>query len=268
MKKPSNIQPLYERVKDSISRRIMAEEWPAQFRIPREDELAQEFDVSRLTVQRALRELQTEGLLVRMQGRGTFVVGPKMQCAVFELKDLAEEIMENGGVHTSEVVTLDMLSSDDPRARLLPVRPGTRVFHSRVVHKEDGTPIQLEDRFVNADEAPDYLQQDFTRITTYAYLRQATQVTSVDNTIRAIRIDEASKSLLQIDENQPCLLIDRRTWRGSVPVTRSRYVYPGDRYRLHSAHQDTIIGGRVDVRSNRNLGPLEPTAIVDHSGRK
>jgi GntR family histidine utilization transcriptional repressor len=239
MRKPSNVQPLYEQVKDSISRRITAEEWPAQFRIPGDDELSQEFGVSRLTVQRALRELQTEGLLVRMQGRGTFVVGPKMQCVVFELKDLAEEIIENGGVHTSEVVTLETLTSDDPLSRLLPVPPGTRVFHSRIVHKEDGTPIQLEDRFINADEAPDYLQRDFTRITTYAYLRQVTRVTSVDTTIRAIRIDEASKSLLQIDENQPCLLIDRRTWRGSVPVTRSRYVYPGDRYRLHSALQDT-----------------------------
>src|SRR5580658_3699686 len=166
MRKPSNVQPLYEQVKDSISRRITAEEWPAQFRIPGDDELSQEFGVSRLTVQRALRELQTEGLLVRMQGRGTFVVGPKMQCVVFELKDLAEEIIENGGVHTSEVVTLETLTSDDPLSRLLPVPPGTRVFHSRIVHKEDGTPIQLEDRFINADEAPDYLQRDFTRITT------------------------------------------------------------------------------------------------------
>ena len=113
------------------------------------------------------------------------------------------------------------------------------MFHSRLLHKEDGTPVQIEDRFVNAAEAPAYLEQDFTRITPHAYLLRMTEVTFVDNTIRAIRPDDESREALQIDANQPCLLLDRRTWRGDVPVTRSRFLYPGDRYRLRSAHEAT-----------------------------
>lgn len=230
-------QPLYERIKTTIARRIQLDEWPADFQVPAEEVLADEFDASRLTVRRALRELQTEGLVVRIQGRGTFVVGPTMQCAVFDLRDVSEEIEENGGIHTSEVVALRALSADDPLARLLNAGPETVVLHSRLVHKEDGTPIQLEDRFVNADEAPAYLEQDFTRITPHAWLTRETEITSVDNTIRAIRADATSRQLLQIDETQPCLLLDRRTWRGPVPVTRSRFLYPGDRYRLRSTHE-------------------------------
>ncbi|MBN9447953.1 MAG: histidine utilization repressor [Bosea sp.] len=232
-------QPLYGQIKTAIEKRIRAAEWPADFQVPREEDLAAEFGASALTVRRALRELQSEGMLVRVQGRGTFVVGPRMQCAIFELSDVSEEISASGGVHTSEVMSLCALAPDSPFIGLLALPAGSTVFHSRLLHKEDGTPVQIEDRFVNAAEAPAYREQDFTRITPHAYLLRMTEVTFVDNTIRAIRPDEESREALQIDTNQPCLLLDRRTWRGDVPVTRSRFLYPGDRYRLRSAHEAT-----------------------------
>lgn len=232
-------QPLYEQVKTTIEKRIRGDEWPADYRVPSEEALAEEFGVSSLTVRRALRELQTEGMLVRIQGRGTFVVGPRMQCAVFELPDVSEEIGLSGGVHTSEILSLGVVPAESPLANMLPLPFEGAVYHSRLLHKEDGTPIQIEDRFVNAAEAPDYLKQDFTRITPHAYLLRETEVSYVDNTIRAIRADEESRRVLEIDGNQPCLLLDRRTWRDGVPVTRSRFLYPGDRYRLRSSHEAT-----------------------------
>lgn len=239
-------QPLYSQIKSAIAKRIRAAEWPASFQVPREEELAAEFGASPLTVRRALRELQMEGLLTRIQGRGTFVIGPKMQCAIFELSDVSEEIENGGGVHTSEVISLSALPLGSPLANLLPLPDEGVVFHSRILHKEDGTPIQIEDRFVNAKEAPGYLDQDFTLVTPHAYLLRETEVTFVDNTIRAIRPDEESRIALQIDPGQPCLLLDRRTWRGDVPVTRSRFLYPGDRYRLRSSHEATASGPRLE----------------------
>jgi len=233
-------QPLYAQIKATITRRIQDEHWPTDFQLPSEEELAGEFVTSRLTVRRALKELQSEGLLVRIQGRGTFVIGSRMQCAVFDLKDVSEEIEDGGGVHTSEVIVLEALGPQSPFAKLLQLPHGAHIFHSRIVHKEDGTPIQLEDRFVNSTEAPNYLRQDFTLITPHDYLLRETEVGTVDNTIRAIRPDADTSRLLQIDETQPCLLLDRRTWRGPVPVTRSRFVYPGDRYRLRSSHEASI----------------------------
>lgn len=237
------IQPLYEQIKSAVEKRIQQQVWPADFQIPGEDILAKEFGASHLTVRRALRELQKEGVLIRVQGRGTFVIGPRVQCAIFNLQDISEEIEDGGGVHLSKVISLDALSSDTPLINLLPVGPDITVYHSRLLHMEDGTPIQLEDRFVNATLAPDYLKQDFTRITPHAYLLAETEVTFVDNTIRAIRPDEEARALLQIDANQPCLLLDRRTWYGDVPATRSRFLYPGDRYRLRSSHEASATQG-------------------------
>lgn len=236
-------QPLYEQIKSVIEKRIQQQEWPADFQVPGEEALAEEFGASRLTVRRALRELQTEGMLVRVQGRGTFVIGPRMQCAIFNLQDVSEEIEEGGGVHLSKVISLEALKPDNSLVNLLPVGPDGGVYHSRLLHLEDGTPIQLEDRFVNAALAPDYINQDFTRITPHAYLLGATEVTFVDNTIRAVRPDEEARALLQVDANQPCLLLDRRTWYGDIPVTRSRFLYPGDRYRLRSSHEASATQG-------------------------
>lgn len=233
----SNDQPLYEQIKNAIDRRIETAEWPADFQIPSEEELAGEFGASRLTVRRSLRELQADGVLIRIQGRGTFVIGPRMQCAVFNLPDITEEVASMGGLHSCRVITHAILGRDSPGRSMLQLPGDETIFHSRLLHLEDGTPIQVEDRYVNASEAPGYLEQDFTRTTPHSWLLRETTVTTVDNSIRAIRADEEVRQLLQIDANQPCLLLDRSTWRDEVPVTRSRFIYPGDRYRMRSTHE-------------------------------
>lgn len=233
----SNDQPLYEQIKNAIDRRIETAEWPADFQIPSEEELAGEFGASRLTVRRSLRELQADGVLIRIQGRGTFVIGPRMQCAVFNLPDITEEVASMGGLHSCRVITHAILGRDSPGRSMLQLPGDETIFHSRLLHLEDGTPIQVEDRYVNASEAPGYLEQDFTRTTPHSWLLRETTVTTVDNSIRAIRADEEVRQLLQIDANQPCLLLDRSTWRDGVPVTRSRFTYPGDRYRMRSTHE-------------------------------
>lgn len=233
----STALPLYEQIKSAIDRRIETEEWPANFQIPSEEDLAGEFGASPLTVRRALRELQTDGVLLRVQGRGTFVIGPRMQCAVFSLPDITEEIATLGGAHSCRVLAHSILGKADPGRNMLQLGPEDTVFHSRLLHLEDGTPIQLEDRYVNGAEAPDYIDQDFSRTSPHLWLLRETTVTTVDNTIRAIRVDEETRRHLQIDATQPCLLLDRSTSRDGVPVTRSRFIYPGDRYRMRSTHE-------------------------------
>lgn len=69
--------PLYLQVKQSIIEKIHTAEWQANDRIPSESELVTQFQCSRMTANRALRELTAEGLLVRLQGVGTFVAEPK-----------------------------------------------------------------------------------------------------------------------------------------------------------------------------------------------
>ncbi len=153
--------PSYARVKQMISQQILSGNWPPHYRVPSESELVSQLGFSRMTINRALRELTAEGLLVRMQGVGTFVAEPKSQSALFEVHNIADEIASRGHRHTCQVITLGEEAAGSERAVALEMREGGRVFHSLIVHFENDIPVQIEDRFVNALVAPEYLQAGF-----------------------------------------------------------------------------------------------------------
>ena len=153
-----------------IAQQIRSGAWPAHYRVPSESELVEELGFSRMTINRALRELTAEGLLVRMQGVGTFVAQPKARSALFAVNNIADEIAARNHRHHSRVIRLAEEPAGNEQALMLEIREGQPVFHSVIVHYEDDLPIQLEDRYVNVKLAPDYLKQDFTQGTPYEYL--------------------------------------------------------------------------------------------------
>ncbi|NWD59606.1 UTRA domain-containing protein, partial [Pseudomonas veronii] len=129
------------------------------------------------TINRALRELTAEGLLVRMQGVGTFVAEPKSQSALFEVHNIADEIASRGHRHTCQVIHLGQEAAGSERAVALEMREGGRVYHPLIVHCQNDIPVQSEDRFVNALAAPEHLQHDLTQQTLYAYLNHVATLT-------------------------------------------------------------------------------------------
>jgi GntR family histidine utilization transcriptional repressor len=119
-------------------------------------------------------------------------------------------------------------------AKLLGLARGETLFHSLIVHRENGVPVQLEDRYVNPKTAPDYLAQDFTRITPHKYLMQAAPVTEAEHLVMAVMPSPEERKLLEMKAGEPCLLLRRQTWSGKLPVTWARLLHPGERYRLGS----------------------------------
>ena len=146
--------PLYAGVKQVILDRIQSGEWPPKYRVPSENELVVELGVSKMTANRALRELANEGELVRIQGVGSFVAERKGYSALFEVRNIAEEIAERGHVHEASVVVLAQETASPEVADALELPIGAAVFHSLIVHSENGVPVQIEDRFVNPEAAP------------------------------------------------------------------------------------------------------------------
>jgi GntR family histidine utilization transcriptional repressor len=157
--------PLYEGVKSLILSRIRSGEWPPKHRIPSEHELVAELGVSRMTVNRALRELSLDGVLIRIQGLGTFVAEGKAQSSVFEVRNIADEITSRGHAYSAQLVLVDQVRASPEVADTLGIDIGDVAFHSIIVHRENDIPVQLEDRYVNAEVVPTYLQQDFLRVT-------------------------------------------------------------------------------------------------------
>lgn len=224
--------PIYQRVKQAIVNQIRSGAWQPHQRIPSESELVNELGVSRMTINRALRELTAESYLLRMQGVGTFVAEQKAYTAMLEVHNIAEEIASRGHRHSSRLILLETITASGERASQLELPPGQTLFHSQIVHYENDVPVQLEIRDVNPLLAPDYLQQDFTQETPHSYLSRVAPLTAGEHRVEAIAAKPDQRDLLALSEHEPCLLIRRRTWHGSRVVTAARLLYPGSRYQL------------------------------------
>jgi GntR family histidine utilization transcriptional repressor len=106
------------------------------------------------------------------------------------------------------------------------------VFHTCIVHLENGTPLQVEDRFVNPAEAPHYLSQDFTQTTPTHYLFEATALWRAQYTIESGLPTAQESRWLGIGAGDPCLVVVRRTMSRDGVITLARLVHPGSRYVL------------------------------------
>ena len=238
---PESAGPLYEKVKDFVLTNIGNGRWPKDHRLPSENELVSALGVSRMTVNRALRELTTAGHLLRIQGVGTFVAPPKPQSTLIEVANIASEIRARGGRYRAAVVTIELI--EEPEADLVAAfeffepRP---IAHSIVLHFEDDVPVQIEERFVNPALARQYHLQDFETVTTYDYLQKATPLTEVEHVISAVPADDFAAGHLGIGFGEPCLLLYRRTWTGATVATVNRLIYAGGRYSLGSRYSTPL----------------------------
>jgi GntR family histidine utilization transcriptional repressor len=226
------VKPRYQQLKDLIIGRISSGELQPSDRVPSENELVQTMSVSRMTANRALRELNDEGYVDRFAGRGTFVSDYRAQSHVLEVHNIADEIAQRGHAHASKVIRQSLQHARGEVAKALHVQQGTEVFHLLLVHFENGVPIQLEDRHVVASFAPDCLQQDFEAITPSAYLTSVAPLQEAEQVVRASVPNAAVQKHLDSEDREPCLVVIRRTWSEGRPVTFARLHHPGSRYEL------------------------------------
>ena len=251
----SQAKPRYQQLKDLIIARISEGDLRPRDRVPSENELVESMNVSRMTANRALRELTDEGYVDRVAGRGTFVADFRSRSHVLEVRNIAEEIAARGHAHSSEVLRQSRQDARGEIARALHVEPGTDVFQLLLVHYENAAPIQVEDRHVLASFAPDCLDQDFTRVTPSAYLSGIAPLQEAEQVVRAQSPSATMRRHLQMGGHEPSLVVIRRTWSRGRPVTFARLHHPGGRYELngHYAPPGTQKSTSADVVQLENI---------------
>ncbi len=225
-------QPLYLKVKRHILSNIGTGKWAAASRVPSENDIVKSFGVSRMTANRALRELQDEGILVRIAGVGTFVAEAQAHAHPLEVRNIADEIRQRGGTHRAQLISLEKIRAVGALAGDFGIAPKSPLFCSVIVHHENDKPIQLEDRYVLPQLAPDYLRMDFTRTTPHEYLIKAAPLQEAQHVLRAVMPDDRTRRLLQMKRGEPCLLVLRRTWTAGVIASVARLHHPGSRYEM------------------------------------
>lgn len=228
-------RPPYETVKLYLKDGLKKGRWRSGEKMPSESDLIGRFGVARMTVNRALKELESEGLVERRQGAGTFAAELHRVSSALTIRDIHEEILARGHSHRATVYLLSEERASAAITQALELAPNARVFHSLIVHFENEVAIQCEDRFVNPAVVPDYLSVDFEKVTPTKYLFDVAPLWKADYAVEASLPSAHEATLLGIARRDPCLVVTRRTHNRSAVITCARLVHPAERYRLEGA---------------------------------
>lgn len=250
--------PAYQRIKNAILDNIHSGKWQAGAAISTEMALAEEFSVSRMTVNRALKELSEERVLERRQGSGTFVAQQQFNHTFVEVRNIAQDLKSANRDYQAQVlskraITASMLDDDMRRkfgideAVISSNSKGDDskdtdnntnsavaaiLYEVKIIHFADGQPIQFEERWVDAAKVPEFNEQDFTVVNTSDYLIAKSPLERGRYTIRALAAPDEIADALQIASQSPTLVLCRQTYSAGQVLTFVKMWHAGDRYQF------------------------------------
>ena len=249
--------PAYQRIKNAILDNIHSGKWQAGNAISTEMALAEEFGVSRMTVNRALKELSEERVLERRQGSGTFVAQQQFNHTFVEVRNIAQDLKSANRDYQAQVVskrgiTAAMLNDELRRkfglekavesSELKDVadintienidNEAAVLYEVKIIHFADGQPIQFEERWVDALKVPTFIEQDFSVVNTSDYLIAKSPLERGSYTIRALAAPDEIASLLQIAPQSPTLVLCRQTYSAGQVLTFVKMWHAGERYQF------------------------------------
>jgi GntR family histidine utilization transcriptional repressor len=224
--------PLHAQIRRAVAAAILSGRIPPGGRVPPEAELMRRFGASRMTVHRALSQLATEGLVARNRRAGTIATAEARGRAVFEIWDIGAEVRRAGGAYRFDIVSRRLRAAGVEDARRLGVVPGARVLAATTRHLSDDGPVQVEERLVNLAAAPGAEAARFDAVPPGRWLLDTVPWTEAEHAITAQHAPSRIAARLGVPPRSACLVVERRTWNGAVPVTFARLWHPGARHRL------------------------------------
>ncbi|WP_367105289.1 UTRA domain-containing protein [uncultured Psychrobacter sp.] len=244
----SKTTPAYQRIKNAILDNIHSGKWQAGQAISTEMALAEEFGVSRMTVNRALKELSEERVLERRQGSGTFVAQQQFNHTFVEVRNIAQDLKSANRDYEARVVSKRIITAsmlDDNLRRKFGIEKIAEgnaqatfnekqsiLYEVKIIHIADGQPIQFEERWVDAQKVPNFIEQDFSIVNTSDYLIAKSPLERGSYTIQALAAPKDIANALQVAESSPTLTLCRQTYSAGRVLTFVKMWHAGDRYQF------------------------------------
>jgi GntR family transcriptional regulator len=225
--------PLYYQLKQLLAERISSGEWRSGDMLPTEEQLQEQYGLSRTTVRQALKELEVEGLISRHRGRGTFVSRPKFSHSPDPRFNLTAYLIEQGMRPGWRVLSAGWVQATSEVAERLAVDKSVRLYRLRRLRLANDEPIgyhiahvipalgqAIDDRRLDQGGSLDYLRAT-------GLLDQSL----ANRTIEAILASDEVARRLDVLKGSPILMIRRLVFNASGdPVEDMRAMYRGDRF--------------------------------------
>ncbi|CAM4200434.1 histidine utilization repressor [Comamonas aquatilis] len=242
MEKTASIS-LHGKILTEIEQNILSGRWPPGFRIPSEMELTAHYQCSRMTVNKVLTQLAHAGLLQRKRKAGSFVTLPHTSSAVLEIPDLRQVVLGMGMEYSSQLLSRKQRRSTRDDMQAMRMDKAGPVVHALCLHMAGSRPFCIEDRLINLESVPDAEHEMFTEHSPSSWMVNHVPWSSAEHRIRAEAASEETAARLQVAPASPCLVIDRRTWTGTLPITFVRLTYPADLYELEAHFSPSSVAG-------------------------
>lgn len=226
--------PLYQQIKALITQRLQSSEWKPGEMIPSEMELAQRFKVSQGTVRKAIDELAIENLLVRRQGKGTFVATHHEALAQYRFLRLKPDSGIQSAVE-SRIIEVRRLRANAEVARWLDIKSNDAVVFIKRVQSFEAAPTILEEiwlpgaifKGLTAERLSEYKGPMYGLFET----EFGTRMIRAAEKIRAVAAEQDAATLLHVDLNKPLLCVERVSYTyGDKPVELRRGLYVTEHY--------------------------------------
>jgi GntR family transcriptional regulator len=206
------LAPLYKEVKRLLTQGLQAHEWQPGEALPSESRLAERYRVSIGTIRKAVDELVAERVLVRQQGRGTFVATHNASRLMFQFFRVVRDDGERQ-LPEPELIAFEKGRAEAPEAKSLGIHTGDRVLRVRNLLKLAGAPIVLDDIVLAQARFPDLTERVFRARDNTIYnlyqTRYGINVVRAAERLKATLADRAAARILAVEPGAPLLRIDR-----------------------------------------------------------
>ena len=218
---------LYARIRDELRAQIVAGIYPTHARLPSESELMAQYGVSRITVRNALAELEKEGVLFKIAGKGVFVSKPKPFQSLVRLQGFAEAMAQHGHEIFNSVSSIQTLAANAEVAQRLAIGEGEAVTELRRVRYLNREPVSFDVTYVNALLGAQLARADLVARDIFLILENDFGIALgfADLAIDAVLADAAIASALQIAAGAPVLRIARLTHTAAGTPLDFEYLY-------------------------------------------
>jgi len=227
-------QSSFQKIHDDILNKIKTRHWMPGETIPGEEALAVNYGCSRMTVNRAIRELAAKGIVERRRKAGTRVMSQPDRSAKISISVVRKEVESRGAKYRYVLLEHEVLVPNDGVRAKLAIKQNEKALHIRCLHFADEVPFQYEDRWINLQRVPKAENQNFDKINPNEWLIEEEPFLEAEHIFSAQLADDQLAELLNIKVGSPLFVVERRTWQDDDTITFVKLCHPGDSYKLVS----------------------------------
>ena len=233
-------KPLYQQLRDILVDAIDSGEWGPNERIPSENNLSATYGLSRMTVRAVLTDMVKEGLLYRVQGKGTYVAERMLTLSPSYI-GIREQLEKMGYEVETKIIECGEEACTDAIARHLEIESGSPVFQIKRVRYIKGEPISIHISYVNPKYSdkltPELLEKEQLCILLNEHY--GVQKKTVDETLESVLALDEEAALLHVKKGQPLLLLrDTLYSQYGTPYEYTKVVFRGDKIKIRLHYEE------------------------------